>query len=251
MYFYISKIFQNVVNSYKDIFSSKKMELDLYISELRIGVEYDGIYWHSTEYAKKKAKEKYNICKKNGVKLIRVSEALQESYDDSDMFIYREELTDEGLNKCILELLSKITDQQVDIDVAHDRAAIMSLYITVLKDKSIAALYPDVVWEWDYSKNEGLSPDRISYGANYKASWICPKGHRYEAWISDRTGKRKTGCPECSYLAKAKKVMCIETGVVYDSPRLATEAVGKKAVTISAAARNQSKTCAGFHWKYV
>ncbi len=111
--------------------------------------------------------------------------------------------------------------------------------------------YPEIAKEWDYSKNDGMSPDRISYGANYKASWICPKGHRYDAWINDRTGRRKTGCPECSYLAKAKKVMCMETGKIYDSPRLAAEAVGKKATTISAAARNQSKTCGGYRWKYV
>ena len=542
MYYYLSTIFTDTVNSYKDIFPSTKMELDLYIPKLKIGIEYDGIYWHSTEYAKRKAKEKYDICNKNGIKLIRVSEAAQESYDDADVFIRRKELTDEGLNECITEFISRITDQQVDVDVDRDRAAIMSLYITVLKDKSIAALYPDAVrewdveknhgltadmvnansnvkywwrcklghsykstpanklpygygcsictghqlltgfndletvapdvakewdyernsplipskvkagtqkrvwwicpkghsyqtgvanrtvnktrcpvcygtatlkgyndfltsypelkdmwdydknkvdpislrsgstksawwkcekghlwkktvasqiktikcpvcnyqklvpfvndlsvsnpelikewnydkngqltphdvlkrstkkvwwlckdcgneWEtridlrvrgvgcpacgyskkmqstraintvskkltlmdkfpeiakeWDYSKNDGMSPNMISYGANYKASWICPKDHRYEAWISDRTGRRKTGCPECSYLAKAKKVMCIETGVVYDSPRLAAEAVDKKAVTISHAARDQSKTCGGYHWRYV
>ena len=111
--------------------------------------------------------------------------------------------------------------------------------------------FPELAKEWDYLENEGVSPDSISYGAYYKASWICPKGHRYKAWIGDRTGKRKTGCPECSYLAKAKKVMCIETGEVYGSSRLAAEAVHKKAVTISHAARDQSKTCGGYHWKYV
>ncbi len=58
MYYYLSMIFPETVNSYKDIFSSTKMELDLYIPELKIGIEYDGIYWHSTDYAKRKAKEK-------------------------------------------------------------------------------------------------------------------------------------------------------------------------------------------------
>jgi hypothetical protein len=121
----------------------------------------------------------------------------------------------------------------------------------ISKKLTLMDKFPEIAKEWDYSKNDGMSPDSISYGANYKVGWICPKGHRYEAWISDRTGRRKTGCPECSYLQKAKKVMCIETGVVYDSPRLAAEAVGKKAVTISAAARNQGKTCGGYHWKYL
>ncbi len=122
---------------------------------------------------------------------------------------------------------------------------------TVKYKETLADRFPDIAKEWDYLQNGDLSPESISYGANYKVSWICPKGHRYEAWISDRTGKRKTGCPECSYLAKAKKVMCIETGEVYDSPRLAAEAVNKKAVTISHAARDQSKTCGGYHWRYV
>ena len=96
------------------------------------------------------------------VSVVRVSEAAQESYDDSDMFIYRKDITDEGLDACIRELISRITDKHIDVDVERDRAAIMSLYITVIKDKSIASLYPDAVWEWDVEKNRGLTADMVN-----------------------------------------------------------------------------------------
>lgn len=544
LYYYLSRVFPDAINSYKEIFSSTKMELDLFIPSLKTGIEYDGIYWHSSDYSRKKAKEKYEICQNNGIRLLRVSEENRSFDDTSDLLLIRKDLTAEGLNKCIGEVLDFLCKgkKRISVDVDRDRAKIMLMYITVLKGKSIAALYPDAVWEWDveknngltaemvnanaqvkywwrcklghsytatpanklpyghgcpicsghqllsgfndlltvapeiagewdynrnnpmlpqnvmagtqkkvwwicpkghsyqaiisnrtvnktkcpvcygnatlegyndflsaypelqdmwdydknrvkptglragssvsawwkckkghswrktvasqvatikcpicnyqklvpyvndlaisnpelaeewdyeknapltphdvlkrcakkvwwrcrdcgneweaqinlrvrgvgcrvcgyskkmqstrtrttknklltlldkfpeiakewdFSKNNGITPDSISFGANYKASWLCPKGHSYEAWVNDRTGKRKTGCPECSYLAKAKKVMCVETGEIYASSRLAGESVGKKAVSISQAARNSSKTCGGFHWKYI
>jgi hypothetical protein len=116
---------------------------------------------------------------------------------------------------------------------------------------SLATKFPKIAKEWDYIKNGDLSPEEITPGANFKVWWKCSKGHSYQAWLNDRTGKRKTGCPKCSYLAKAKKVMCIETGEIFESSKLAAESVNKKSVSISHCAKNASSTCGGYHWKYV
>lgn len=66
----------------------------------------------------------------------------------------------------------------------------------VREKKDLYSLFPDIAKEWDYEKNLE-KPDEISYGANKKIWWKCSNGHSYQAWLSDRTGKRKTGCPYC------------------------------------------------------
>ena len=67
-----------------------------------------------------------------------------------------------------------------------------------LSRKDLVSLFPDIAKEWDYQKNADLDPTEISPGSNRKVWWICPKGHGYQAWMSDRTGKHKTGCPYCA-----------------------------------------------------
>ena len=60
--------------------------------------------------------------------------------------------------------------------------------------------------EWDYNANNGLknkfgwdvsTPDLVMPNSNIKVSWICEKGHKYEATIGNRTVNDR-GCPFCS-----------------------------------------------------
>lgn len=69
---------------------------------------------------------------------------------------------------------------------------------------TLAKEFPELLLEWDYDKNT-LNPAEISPGANYKVWWKCKKGHSYQAWLNDRTGKRKTGCPYCAGKRKLKE----------------------------------------------
>lgn len=65
----------------KDRFLLKHFELDAYCEELKLAVEYCGLYWHSAEYKKSDYHyKKYLLCKELGVKLITVFE---------DEWIYR------------------------------------------------------------------------------------------------------------------------------------------------------------------
>lgn len=50
------------------------MELDIYIPSLKLGIEYDGTYWHNLENMKLRDQKKDNICKDKGIKLLRVTE---------------------------------------------------------------------------------------------------------------------------------------------------------------------------------
>ena len=50
------------------------MELDVYIEEIRTGIEYDGIVYHSSDESLKRAVRKNEFCKNNGIRLIRIKE---------------------------------------------------------------------------------------------------------------------------------------------------------------------------------
>lgn len=80
IYFYIKKIFPDAKNKYTNIFENK-MEIDIFIPSIRLGIEYDGLAFHQSEISYENEKRKYLICKKNNIKLIRVREF--KNYDDT------------------------------------------------------------------------------------------------------------------------------------------------------------------------
>ena len=58
-------------------------------------------------------------------------------------------------------------------------------------------MYPQIAKEWDYEKNT-VAPSEVSPSASLKVWWLCPKGHSYQSWLNDKTGKHKVGCPICN-----------------------------------------------------
>ena len=57
-----------------------------------------------------------------------------------------------------------------------------------------ATVYPNMLSEWDYSKNE-IGPDQVLSGSNKKVFWLCENGHSWQASVSNRING--TGCPYC------------------------------------------------------
>ena len=55
---------------------------------------------------------------------------------------------------------------------------------------------PKLANEWDYKKNENLTPNDITSGSNKNVWWICEKGHSYSAKIKSRN--KGNACPYCS-----------------------------------------------------
>ncbi len=54
------------------------LELDIWIPELRKAIEFNGTYWHSSDYSKYKDSIKREYCNKNGIELMVIEE---EEYD--------------------------------------------------------------------------------------------------------------------------------------------------------------------------
>lgn len=67
----------------------------------------------------------------------------------------------------------------------------------------LATIYPHLIDEWDYEKNNDLHPWNVASSSNMDVYWICEKGHEWEAKISNR-GARGDGCTECSKDSKGE-----------------------------------------------
>ena len=79
----------------------------------------------------------------------------------------------------------------------------------VSKESSLYSKRPDLVKEWNFEKNNGLTPKDFTDNSGKKVWWKCSKNHEWEAAIGQRN-KLNSGCPYCSGL-RATKENCLET----------------------------------------
>lgn len=58
-------------------------------------------------------------------------------------------------------------------------------------------LYPQIASEWDYYRNADKRPENYLPHSNANVSWLCEKGHPFEARINNRVRNSST-CPCCA-----------------------------------------------------
>lgn len=304
-------------HSYKEL----GYELDVFIPEKRIGIEFDGSHWHKnkTEQDLKKNKQ----CKEDGIVLYRVRidiPALNDSSVDYCCMEDEKEIT-------IQKMLQDIFNIPFDVDFNRDNIAINQLREFTEKENSLAIknqelaaewhptkngkLTPDMfaygsgqyVWwlgkcghewkmaissrnkgsgcpyctnrkvlkgfndlatkcpdlleEWDYKKNDVL-PAEILYGTSRKVWWVCSEcGHSWQTNV-DLRAISKHGCPVCAMkkngLMHRKSVICVETGIIYNSAKEASCATGISATSIRGVCGSRTRNhiiAGGYHWKYI
>lgn len=85
---------------------------------------------------------------------------------------------------------------------------------------------PMLAKEWNWSKNNNLSPDTITPGSQQIVWWKCKKGHEWTASVINR--KKGNGCPFCSgrYATEANNLAKLY-------PRLAKEWHTTKNINLS------------------
>ena len=73
---YCQRLFGRENVEHRNKTAIKPMEIDIYIPSLKLGIEYNGLYWHSEKQGKDRNYHlsKLEMCKKNGIKLIQVFE---------------------------------------------------------------------------------------------------------------------------------------------------------------------------------
>lgn len=226
IYFYVKKLYPNATNRYKEIFSNGS-ELDIYIPEIKIGIEYDGKFFHDTKNKKElsREQEKFKICHEHGIKLIRVCEKMNEETpkipnQTFDMAIglptgktkdirltYMLQILLDELDPVSNPMTRNVTycHSRIDINLERDRNEILS-YLTDLGDKSLESLYPEIANEWHKTKNGNIKPSQISPGSNTKFWWKCKYcGNEWQDTPNKLTSRVYDGCPSCAWQKSGKK----------------------------------------------
>ncbi len=208
IFYYVKKLYPNAVNRYRDIFANG-MEIDIYIPDIRYGIEYDGSFWHKpTNYEREK--RKYELCKSNKIKLIRLKAFKEDNstkttyFADDILFLKEDNILE--LQKAIQNLCLKLyhattfhqsKDQSIVemVNIEQDRYKISNYLYE--QTGSFADEYPKLALEWHPTKNENATPNMFRSGSSFLAWWICSEcGHEWKTNIYFRAQGR--GCQKCS-----------------------------------------------------
>lgn len=269
LFYYIHQIYQSAINNYKAKFLGQ-MELDIYIPEINIAIEYDGDPWHGSgiKGKQKRDEKKYAICKQKNIQLIRVRENIEGWYTDVADYIFGLDNKNKvrNLDRLIAEVIHHITFGNMSrlyilqvVDTERDRFNILNALNLVKKKNSFGDNFPELLKEWHPTKNENFTPYMFGIHSKEKMWWQCLNcGKEYQSAFEHRA--RGHGCPDCGRkkISQALKLSVhqinIETGEIiktYDSVREAAEYTKIMPSNISMVCTGQRKSAGGYGWRYV
>jgi len=200
IYAELKHIFPSILNRVK----LNGYEVDIFIPELNFGIEYDGVYWHRNKVEKDLEKSK---ALEKEIFLLRVREKGLKKILNTDIKLNSTDVTLETI-KIILKFILNMRDLNEELShkinkyLEIDSWCADKIFKKLLTNKntlsfesSIKFLYPDLVPEWDYERNEPLVPEHFSPGSNQKVWWKGKCGHDWEQAIYNRV--KGQGCPKC------------------------------------------------------
>lgn len=95
----------------------------------------------------------------------------------------------------------------------------------VVGKSDLETLYPEIAKEWDYEKNNGLLPSKVSPYTRDYYWWKCPKGHSYRKSVIDRTKFHKP--IDCTKCIKAHSTSFPEQAIYYYSKKCFPDAINR------------------------
>ena len=225
LYFYLRKIFKRVYNRYK----YNGIELDIFIEDINLGIEYDGAKYHSSEDAIIRDINKNKLLSKIDINFIRIREVGCPIIDMKgvEYIEYKMHGNYSNIKKLIKNILDKVLEinkRYVDecislineININQDRFKILSQY----KNNNFSDVndirFNQLSKEWHYTKNEDLKLEYFSIASKEYVWWKCKKGHEWQSTIGSRYSG--SGCPYCS-----NQKVCIDNCLATVNPELSKE----------------------------
>ena len=193
--FYIKKVFPSAIK-----YSSEELsEIDIFIPELRVGIEYDG---PSHANRVKNDIEKCKKCKKEGIDLIRIRDSVLPAINDESYKIILRDNSFEALDNGIIKLLKHLkVSNSISVDVKRDYLEIADNYIKTI----------DLDW---YMMYERLKEYKKEYGdINVPIYYKTPDGILLGHWLSNIRSSYKNPMPGNTRLNSNKIKLLEELGI--------------------------------------
>lgn len=191
VYYYVKKHFPFAEQNARPDWLGGK-ELDVYIPDKRIGIEYDGSRYHKNVA---RDVEKNNICLEHGVKLIRIREPRCPELPPDITCLTLKDVKKNTLSGVITELCVLLNGScDMPVDVKKDEVPILEEMDLYIKTHSLAVLRPSIAVFWDDVKNGSITPNKVSAYSSYRFHWKCKTcGYEWDAPVGG-----VNGCPACA-----------------------------------------------------
>lgn len=197
------KLFDHVRSRYK--VGSK--EIDIFVKEIDLGIEYDGCYYHAGKEKRDRSKTKF--MEEKGITIIRVREEPLNKLSDRDVIVRDNRISKADLNalmQAVIEntssrqLRSKLEDYLVLDEFVNedDYKKYISFLPSPFPENSLQEKNPELARQWHVEKNFPLTPFNFTEKSGKKVWWVCDKNavHEWETTIAHRSAGK--GCPFCA-----------------------------------------------------
>lgn len=204
-------------------------ECDIYLRDHHVGIEIDGVYWHSRHPERELAKS--SAFEAEGIQLFRLREDGLPLLSDRDVTFKSSEAEVLVVSRLVASLLkcaklSEPQSKQLREYINGARLINESLYRKLVANlpapppgQSLADTHPTIAQQWAYDLNAPLSPEHFRPQANKKVWWRCELGHTWKTTLNVRVSQG-TGCPACP---RNMLVAPAEKNLAVLNPRLASE----------------------------
>lgn len=203
------RIYSELKGLFKDVTNREKLkgiEIDIFVPCIKLGIEYDGAFWHKdktkNDYSKK------NQLKKLGIKLIRIREVPLKKIEDYDLEVNPGDLTFDDMKSIIKSISSCIINKKIkkkldnylkqnDFIEKKNYKKYLSYLPGPEPNKSLKFLKPEVSKLWDYERNNPLKPEMFHPFSIKEVNWVCNKNkqHKWKSPISRLSSGHM--CPFC------------------------------------------------------
>lgn len=197
-------------------------EIDIYLPDYRIGIEYDGILFHKGKESKDALKT-IHLTERN-IYLIRIKEAEANNIINDKVITFDGHTMNDNYVwalKQLFKILFKLTNNPdfdtISINLNSDILKIREKFNLYKKNNSLLISNPEIAKEWNTSKNGILKPDMFFSGTHQRVWWICSRGHEWQSSIKNRVSG--SGCPYCT----GQRAIRGETDLATTNPELAAE----------------------------
>ena len=177
----------------------KGYEVDIYIPELKVGIEYDGEYWHRDKIEKDREK---NLALQSEIILLRIREKGLPKLSGMDIVLNTDNMSIAAMKKILRSILKHCKIESPEMknrinEYLNRTDWIASDYFdklyaernSVVFENSISYLFPELVKQWHPTKNKTLLPEHFTPGSHRKVWWQNHLGHEWQSEICYRVSK--------------------------------------------------------------